>query len=320
VYILSFFLKAFYERVIVDYYGLKGYIVESGVLLPEKKDIDVIAYLPYSQELIVCEVYGDVVKEDQELYENMVQPLTNPDMEKYVKEKYGVESFKKQFICKEIHDVIKDIAEKTAEKYGIEIIELKDIFIETVGMIKGNIISMKEAWYQPRNYLELVVSSLYGLKILTTVDLLEHYIIIQEGEEIDGVRELYKAGETKTYDYILKYSYYTPTKTGKIEARVYKEERYKKPRRVITIVVDGEPRKDFVATDNYDKTGELVARIKIGNEFIKEKEKIPERIRKNFKVVNHKEYIEDGFEHFAILLRNNEITKMIHYTLLEKEL
>ncbi|MCD6515222.1 MAG: hypothetical protein J7L07_09890 [Candidatus Odinarchaeota archaeon] len=73
---------------------------------------------------------------------------------------------------------------------------------------------------------------------------------------------------------------------------------------------------EFVATDNHDKTGNLIAVLRKpkSEEMYKLNDKLPEELS-NFNIVYHKDYIRGGFDRLGVLTNSSDIKTLVEYVL-----
>ena len=88
-------------------------------------------------------------------------------------------------------------------------------------------------------------------------------------------------------------------------------------RKKIFIFVKNTPIVEFVATDNYDKTGNLIAVLKkpSSGEMYKLNEKLPYELEK-FNIVYHKDYIKNGYDRLGILVNSSDLKTIIEYAII----
>jgi len=73
---------------------------------------------------------------------------------------------------------------------------------------------------------------------------------------------------------------------------------------------------EFVATDNHDKTGNLIAVLRKpkSKEMYKLNDKLPDELS-NFNIVYHKDYIRGGFDRSRSLANSGDIKTLVEYVL-----
>lgn len=100
-----------------------------------------------------------------------------------------------------------------------------------------------------------------------------------------------------------------------------KKEAFGKPRKKIIVFIKDQPIVEFAETDNYEKTGLVIGVLKKprSEEMYKINDELPSELEK-FKLVYHKDYIQDGFDRIGILLSSSDIQGMIEYALTKARL
>jgi hypothetical protein len=87
-------------------------------------------------------------------------------------------------------------------------------------------------------------------------------------------------------------------------------------RKRVLVIMDKEVLVQFAGTDNYDKTGNLIATLKKpkSEEMYRINDSIPPELRR-FNIVYHKDYVRDGFDRLALVVNCSDIKTMIDYAL-----
>ena|GEM_PF-1976858 len=135
-------------------------------------------------------------------------------------------------------------------------------------------------------------------------------------------RYVYKAPDGNTIEYDALY-FHLDVDGRRIEIVVglTKSFTYGALRKRTVVFINGTPIVEFVATDNYNETGNLIATLKKpnSNEMYNINDELPYELLW-FNIVRHRDHIDGGFDKLAILVNSSDLKEMIRYAVTRAKL